>query len=104
MTGSHGHLDRLESLWKCEHHYNKTRKKRNEYIDHSTIPKDDEDTILTYMRKSLGVLTVFLDKEFSFDLYQSIFFPPLKQNFKVARNIAKTHSGEGLVSYSMSIF
>ena len=55
------------------------------------------------MRKSLGVLTVFLDKEFSFDLYQSIFFPPLKQNFKVARNIAKNHSGEGLVSYSMSI-
>lgn len=80
-----------------------TRKKRNDYIHHSTIPKDNEDAILTYMRKSLGVLTVFLDKEFLFDLYQSIFFPPLKQNLKVAKNIAKAHSGETPVGYSMSI-
>ena len=80
-----------------------TRKKRNQYIHRSTIPRDNEDAILTYMQRSLGVLTVFLEKEFSFDLYGSIFVKPLSQNLKIAKNIAKAHTGDLPAGFYMSI-
>ena len=100
-------LYRLSGAIKSAAH--ETRKKRNEFVHKSTIPKDNDDAILTYLTMSLSAYKIFLESEFGLDLYELINSDILTKNLKIVRDLAKksddrtTPIEERLLGYKMSV-
>lgn len=79
-------------------------KKRNKYTHQSTIPKDNSEAIKTYFSQSLSVYKLFLEAEFSLNIYDLIWDEDLCKNLKFARDFAKKHKeGDGHIGYDMAV-
>tara|TARA_Y100000588_G_scaffold117765_1_gene128899 strand:- start:597 stop:1655 length:1059 start_codon:yes stop_codon:yes gene_type:complete len=80
-----------------------SRKKRNDFTHDSIIPEDNEEAILVYLNKSLGVYKEFLEKYHKINLYNIIERNSLASNLRVAKNLVSGEKYKGHAGYLLPV-